>query len=473
MRDNDSTYQGNVKESDLWFNSPLVIEQNNLDEFDFTWVRLSENIEAQLRSWLMRKNKEHNFELPMANDLTSYDNPDYLWLSYELEHLRELYNTAVRNPETGELAPGHGQIPYIQLRLQALAYSKDTRYPKAKLNGYGLEYKPHYVVEFEKTFLDAFMKFIFAMFDDNPQQYIEAPDGRKIIIHQHKAPIYRNKVFGKYFATRHDLPAIIFQKAVQMLLAHEVAHVGLGHLDLQEIDKVFGNDKDTVIVEEQQADVQGICWLLGERFLEMETTTLDIAYEDLFQELSLTVFAIYMLYTWDYSDDNRKWSSETIKQYGKRKHLPYQLRAYKLIETSYNRLLSLGEWAERDRVHSLDGRLLDKTFMQSVFNEAIDMIEAFEATYHMTLVKTKDIWELSLEEDTKELLDKIRIEMDDNIPEIEKEDIPWRLGFELEAQEELVRVNELSQEVITRLRENGTYCKLSDYKPLDIVNPHD
>lgn len=83
------------------------------------------------------------------------------------------------------------------------------------------------------------MKFIFAMFDDNPQQFMDMPEGERIIIHQHKAPIYRNPVFDKYFTMRHDLPGMRFSKSIQMLLAHEMARVGLGHLDLQAVDNKY------------------------------------------------------------------------------------------------------------------------------------------------------------------------------------------------------------------------------------------
>lgn len=46
-----------------------------------------------------------------------------------------------------------------------------------------------------------------------------------------------------------------------------------------------------------------------------------------------------------------------------------------------------------------------------------------------------------------------------------KEYIPWLLGYEDEAQEELQRVHNLWKEVREHLTENGTYCKLAEFEP--------
>ena len=103
---------------------------------------------------------------------------------------------------------------------------------------------------------------------------------------------------------------------------------------MQAADREFGLKEDTMIVEEQQADIQAICWVLGERFFEMENNKLEITQDDLFQELSITIFSVYMLYTWDYSAKERIWSDDTKKKFGSGDHLPYQLRAYNMLMTS-------------------------------------------------------------------------------------------------------------------------------------------
>lgn len=99
---------------------------------------MSEELKNKLSNQIKEINSCRNPELPQPNDLTSYDNSDYIWLSCELENMRQLCNMAVRDEVTGEVLPGQGQIPYIQLRPQAKEYSPNSRYPKSKLNAYGL-----------------------------------------------------------------------------------------------------------------------------------------------------------------------------------------------------------------------------------------------------------------------------------------------------------------------------------------------
>lgn len=68
--------------------------------------------------------------------------------------------------------------------------------------------------------------------------------------------------FKQKFDTRHDIPGMIFSEAIQMLLYHELAHIGGGHLDLKVADPEYGNNPDVQIAEEDEADNQAICWLL-------------------------------------------------------------------------------------------------------------------------------------------------------------------------------------------------------------------
>ena len=68
-----------------------------------------------------------------------------------------------------------------------------------------------------------------------------------------------------------------------MLLAHEIAHISWGHLDLKAKDPGYGNKPDTEISEEDDADAQAICWVLGIRFLEISGNQLENSYDDLFR----------------------------------------------------------------------------------------------------------------------------------------------------------------------------------------------
>lgn len=123
MCQNDSTYRGTAERQDFYFKSPLAKLEENEDEYSRCWVYLSDNFKNKLRSFLEHLNDDQGFKLPQEDELTSYDNPEYLWLAYELEHIRHAYNSAMVNPYTGELLAGCKKIPYVQLRLKLEAFS--------------------------------------------------------------------------------------------------------------------------------------------------------------------------------------------------------------------------------------------------------------------------------------------------------------------------------------------------------------
>jgi hypothetical protein len=454
--ENDSTYIGTAKNNDFYYLSPIAKLDIGENEFNRKWVYMSDELKSKFQLFLKELNDKHNLPLPVEDEFTSYENPDYLWLSYELEKLRSAYNNTMINPKTGKLVEGHKLIPYIQLCLKATAFSTESLYPKSTLNMYSEKYHPHYVVEFQQPFIKSFINFVCNVFYDNPQLYKNV-GGKKIVTYQYVAPIYRLPPFDKYFGCRHDLPGIVISKAIEMLLAHEIAHVGNDHL------KLNAKEKDTIITEENDADIQAIYWVLGSRFLEVDRPKLTITYDDFKQELSLSIFAVYLLYTWTYSKEQRKWTEQTIKEYGHQSHLPYQLRAFSIINASCSRLNNLGIWSEECNIATLDRVHLDRDFYGKVFQEAIDMIEAFEISLHMFFSKTEDVYNLSLDNKFEELHQMTYTEKDEPFPVLTKQNIPWLLGFEQQGQIELKRVNDLWESVRERLINNGTYCKLRPY----------
>ena len=363
MFENDSTYRGQGLNQDFYFKSPIAVLEENEDEFNRHIVHLSESVKQYWASEIKEMNDEYGLDLLISDELTSYENPDYLWLSFELENLRRKYNKAVFNFLTVEYADGCCPIPYTQLVLKATACDYNTLYPKSTVNNYGKEYKPHYVVEFEQPFLVAYMNFIAGVFDDNPQTY-EVVNGRKVPTYQFKAPIYKSKPFDKYFDNRHDLPGIIYDASVQMLLAHELAHIGAGHLDLQAAKPEYKNDVDVSISLECDADIQAIQWVVASRFLDVDFFELEITLDDLFEELTLSVFAVYMLFTWTYSKDNRMWNDNTVMDYGRKKHLPYQLRAYLVLGAALSKMESLANCGYKSK----DGKLIDLDFMKRAYD---------------------------------------------------------------------------------------------------------
>ena len=117
----------------------------------------------------------------------------------------------------------------------------------------------------------------------------------------------------------------------------------------------------------------------------------------------------------------------------------------------------LGIWSERDQIISADGKPITAIFMNDAFREALNMIDAFERSFHMFYAHTENIYELALNEEYEELR---RVCMQEyNAPSsFAKENIPWLLGYEDAAQEELERLHNLWPEVRAKLIANGTYC---------------
>lgn len=458
MFENDSTYRGQGLSPDFYFKSPIAELEENEDEFNRHIVHLSDYVKSYWATEIKKMNDEYGLGLPASDELTSYENPDYLWLSFELENLRRKYNSAVYNFITGEYADGVSPVPYVQLVLKATACDYNTLYPKSTLNNYGKKYKPHYVVEFEQPFLVAYMNFITGVFDDNPQTY-EVVNGKKVPTYQFRAPIYKTKPFDKYFDNRHDLPGIIYDASVQMLLAHELAHIGAGHLDLQATKPEYKNDVDVSISLECDADIQAIQWVVASRFLDVDFFDLKITLDDLFEELTLSVFAVYMLFTWTYSKDERVWNENTIKNYGRKKHLPYQLRAYLVLGAALSKMESLANCGYKSK----DGKLIDLDFMKRAYNEIYNMIISFERAYHMFFAKTQDVYDLSLDGKAREIYSNIINDSRFELPELHKENIPLLLGFEKQGQMELKRVNDLWESVRELLNENGHYCRLRKF----------
>lgn len=460
---NDNRYRGNGTADDFVFLSPIARIEDEEDDFDRHWVLYSDHQQEQLKDALINLYQKLGLEIPEPDDLNSYDNPDYLWLTYELCNLVRSYNKSVQDPSTGEFAEECKPLPYPQIVLKSLAFSDDSIYPYSKrIPANNAEGKRYYIV-FEKPFLKRYMEYVFWLFDDNPQIYHEEK-GRTIVDYQFAAPIYRQQPFDKYFKTRHDLPATIFHTSVQMLLAHELAHIGGGHLDLQAADPDFGKNVDTLVSEEVDADNQAICWMLGIRMMEADGITADISYFDYYKELSLTVFSIYMLYTWNHDIENRTWDETTLEKYGHKSHLPYQLRAFNALNLCAGRLARLGSWYEECGARTKDGAPLTIGFMNAAFEEAMRMIYAYEASLHMTFAKTEDVCNMFANKDEAGIRKLIAAEQEEMPPMLSKNQIPWRLGLEPQGQRELKRVNDLWKNVRERLLQNGTYCKLAEYK---------
>ena len=114
-----------------------------------------------------------------------------------------------------------------------------------------------------------------------------------------------------------------------------------------------------------------------------------IGADDLKEELAMSIFAVYLLYTWNYSGMERMWNKNTISDYGHKSHFPYQLRAYRMLSVALSRLQNLGIWCEDVQVCSADGEKIKKEFFEEVKKLAFQMINSFETSLSMFLLRRK------------------------------------------------------------------------------------
>ena len=88
MFENDSTYRGQGLSPDFYFKSPIAELEENEDEFNRHIVHLSDDAKSYWATEIKKMNDEYGLGLPVSDELTSYENPDYLWLSFSLENMR-------------------------------------------------------------------------------------------------------------------------------------------------------------------------------------------------------------------------------------------------------------------------------------------------------------------------------------------------------------------------------------------------
>lgn len=448
--DNDNTFHGKADSYELMFNSPFAGKENV--------ASFSKDKMDELKQYIEQLDQMHHVGLVKEDDLTSYDNPDFLWLSYELNRMRLRYNASQRNPYTREVLQGHSQIPYVHICLNALAMSVSSLYPQSTLNKYKSSIKEHYVVDFELPFLKKYMEFLCGLFDDNPQVI----DKNKRVVYQFKAPIYRKSPFTTMFDYRHEIPATIFHQSVLMLLSHELAHIGNGHLKLIAKDKAYGSSQDVLRACESDADCTALCWLLGSRILDVEGTCLEIAADDYIEELALSVCSVYMLLSWSYDKDHRKWNVESIN---KSDHFPASVRAYNMLNLAYTRLLKIGEWCERDGIVTSDKVKIDKAFTEKAFTIGMEMIKAFDRTFFMKHAHTEEVCELFDKGEGREVYQMALQEQSEGRVDIGIADAFYMIGCTKDAQAELKKIHELWPEVRSRLLEVDPYCRLAAVEP--------
>lgn len=282
-------------------------------------------------------------------------------------------------------------------------------------------------------------------------------DGRDIKLPMVKG-IYNTSGFAPLFHNRNDVIAEIFTCSMEMILAHEVAHVARGHWNLRISEPDFSKERNVMMNCEIQADSTAMLWLLNE--LLYDTAIGDpnwpvLAYKKdvLIFLWSVRIFSAYLSLSWGFREEERVWSVRTIEDFiadRNKTHPPYQFRVYSILCHAKKHLDHMAEQCKKHNytLKTYDGYPLNEDLFEQVWVKTMDMVYSFEESFKMSWVEDERSTEQKLRDGVSVAIKSVP----DNIKEI-----PFMMGYMNKAQEEMAGYEELWPTVLDKLRKYGMY----------------
>lgn len=226
-----------------------------------------------------------------------------------------------------------------------------------------------------------------------------------------KKTIYNTSGFSKYFEKRKDLILNIFVKSIDMIINHEVAHVGNGHFQLQSKEPDYVKQKDVIICMEQNADDTAIRWLIGNVLFQTEngdTNNPVLAYteKELIHEWVMITFSAYMVNSWIFKDGERIWSCDTLDDYlnnDELTHPIYQFRTYNIVNRAVNLITEIAKinenpsMKEKAAFRTIDDKPLNRQMAKQAIDEILDMLNSFEASFPTTYNDNRNMEEIFIQ----------------------------------------------------------------------------
>lgn len=291
-------------------------------------------------------------------------------------------------------------------------------------------------------------------------------ENREVFSIDMKKKIYNTSGFAKYFKERNTLISEMFASTLQMILAHETAHVANGHWNLRMKKTAYSNQKDVRMVCELNADHTAIMWLINELLYEKdrpESMVLAYKREDLIYLWSVRIFSAYLALSWTYQDDDRVWTPQTLEDFQNNHsatHPPYQFRVYNMLNEALfhiEYICKKSEMAfasEKDfPFHTVDGHMLNTTVSDAVKKEVLNFIYSFEASF-------RESFNADERETEQKLSDSLIIETESR-PDIMNK-VPFLFVYMDRAKREFEEIAEKWSEVKDELCEAGVYRELKD-----------
>lgn len=381
---------------------------------------------------------------------------NYYWLKQYLNFVQKMFDD---NEEFVVNFPSDRPVPEPDYGTK-----EDLLKLAAEVEGHGLSKQAHALRIYAQSVIDNSKVLIptLTMLDDtngtNHWDWGFIDKERKVFSVPMKKGIYNTSGFAALFHNRVDMVADIYIATLEMILAHETAHVARGHWNLRIRYPRYSYMRNVMMNCEIQADHTAMRWLLNE--LLYDTVTGDphhniLAYtaERLIYLWSIRIFSAYLSLSWGFREEDRVWSINTIEKFCENRekdHPPYQFRVYSVLCHAKEHLDHMEEQNKKDGyvLKTADGKPLDAGLFKAVWDRTMDMIYSFEASFKMT-------WENDERDTLQKLKDGLNI-ADKSVPE-RIEEIPFMMGYMNRAQAEMAEYEELWPEVLEKLRECGMY----------------
>lgn len=287
---------------------------------------------------------------------------------------------------------------------------------------------------------------------------------RDAVISDIKKKIYSTSGFAKFYRSRNDLIAEIFDKSMKVLVMHEFAHIANGHCQLSKIDPTYANQKRVRVCLEQNADDTAMRWLIDNTLYETEdgnpeSTILSFSRDELISELSLLVFSAYLILSWGYTNDERIWDNSTLQNYvddDQIKHPLYQFRTFHIVNGSLGfiyDILGIHQNGYPYDIITCDGFSISPEMFGKISHEIMDLLNSFESSFQLSLSDDTDYSEM------KE--NSWRLERQ-SMPN-DARSVPFLMPvFYLDAKKEKELIDSWWPKIRNRLIKCGAYSKLLD-----------
>lgn len=273
-----------------------------------------------------------------------------------------------------------------------------------------------------------------------------------------KKQIYNTTGFASHFYNRNSLVYDIFENSLKMMIAHEIAHLARGHLNLRKYEPKYSSERNVMMNCEIQADHTGAKWLINE--LRYETVTddpyfpvLGYSRKSLIYNWSVRIFSAYLALSWGYRNDERLWDDDTITAFCNRldaTHPPYQFRTYCVLNHIRDHLDHMIKESKKEgcKLYTADRNEINEELINDVWSKSMDMILSFEESFKITWNKD----ERTMQEKFQDNIKITNYDKPKNINEI-----PFMMAYMEQAQDELNTYEEQWPEILNKLRKYGMY----------------